>query len=87
MGVYAIILCIVLVISLSITLLSLNRRRPSVSRAESADQLQAKGASPAVAHYLEQDDDIQAIKAYRKEHHVGLREATAAIKALKTRTS
>ncbi len=42
-------------------------------------QFVAAGASPAVADALARGDKILAIKRYREEHGVGLREAKAAV--------
>lgn len=42
----------------------------------------AAGASPAVAHALAHGNRIRAIKLYRREQHVGLREAKEAIDRL-----
>jgi len=47
-----------------------------------ASQFVAAGASPAVAESLARGDKILAIKRYREEHGVGLREGLAAIQRL-----
>lgn len=51
-----------------------------------AEAMSAAGASPAVADALARGNQIVAIKLYRQEHGVGLREAKEAIERL-ARTS
>lgn len=53
--------------------------RTLVERAQLHEQLLAKGFSPLVAEYVSQGRRLEAVKAYRQETNLGLREATRRI--------
>ncbi len=71
------------VVVLVTTLVVRQRRRPPPLQPEEIverrDRLRAAGASGPVAEALASDDRILAIKRYREEQGVGLREAKAAV--------
>ena len=59
-----------------------SRPRP---RLPSQEELEAAGASPAVAAYLAQGNKISAIKAYRDETHAGLYDSKMAVEQMVSR--
>lgn len=78
-----IIIIAALAASLALIVVAMQRqRRPQAAGQDQSrrlEQLTSVGVSPQVAHYIANGDRLKAVKAYRSETGIGLKEATSYI--------